>query len=460
MRNNSKHSTGKQLPVLFSFITFRWEKFGALLYNPFLPAELELDRTDAFMAGMFKGIYSFERIIRETEIHFNLTKEESEKRFNILTNKLRNIFGLHYLYGKESDSQYVPGSFAFSGKAHYNSPKSVLWDITYACNLSCAHCLTNSGKKSDRELNTEESFQIIDKLGESKILNLSLVGGEPFLRPDIIKILKYLSKTKIRTSISTNGIYLPKQILIELRDLPIFQIQVSIDGIGDNHDNFRGKKGAFKRACNNLVQLKNEGISTSISTTVTSKNIDELEEIIDLALDLGCDAYKAIPFLEAGRGRLYTETYSLSKQNSLRMSEIIVKKQKELSGKMAIYSESTFNFLLQPISEPVHINGAIVCSAGYDVLSIGADGTAYPCPFLQCFPLGNLLQTPMHEIWHESQTLNSLRSITKQDMKGACKNCLYAPLHCNGGCRAAAYLTNKSLYETDPLCFKELIELQ
>jgi radical SAM protein with 4Fe4S-binding SPASM domain len=460
MRNNSKNSTGKQLPVLFSFITFRWEKFGALLYNPFLSADLEIDRIDAFMAGMFKGIYSSERIINETEIHFKLTKEESEKRFNVLTNKLRDIYGLHYIYGKESDSQYVPGSFTFPGKSHYNTPKSVLWDITYSCNLHCSHCLTNSGKKSDHELNTEESFQLIDKLVESKILNLSLVGGEPFIRPDIIQILRYLSKTKIRTSISTNGIHLPEKTLIELRDLPIFQIQVSIDGIGDTHDAFRGKKGAFKRACKNLVKIKNEGISTSINTTVTSKNIGELEKIIDLALDLGCDAYKAIPFLEAGRGRLFTETYSLSKHDSLRMSEIIIKKQKELSGKMAIYSESTFDFLLQPISEPVHINGAIVCSAGYDVLSIGADGTAYPCPFLQCFPLGNLLKTSMHEIWHESQTLNSLRSMTKQDMKGACKNCQYAPQYCHGGCRAAAYLTNKSLYETDPLCFKELIELQ
>ena len=99
----------------------------------------------------------------------------------------------------------------------------------------------------------------------------------------------------------------------------------------------------------------------------------------------------------------------------------------------------------------------MICSAGYDLLSIGADGTAYPCPFLHDFPLGNLMETSVEEIWHHSKMLDYLRNNMKKDMTGECKSCQFAPDYCNGGCRAAAYLTNKSLKETDPSCFKELI---
>jgi radical SAM protein with 4Fe4S-binding SPASM domain len=451
------NKAGNQLPALFSFITFRYENFGAILYNPFIPYEITLDETETFITGMFTGNYSIERIKREISENFKLTEAESEKRYNELFNKLNSKFCLHFVKGEATDSPYYPGYSKLSGTTYYSAPKSILWDITYSCNLNCSHCLTSSGNKSDNELTTKQVFSLIDKLVESKILNVTLVGGEPFIRPDIIEILNYLAATPIRTDISTNGVYMPERILKKLRDLPIFQVQVSIDGIGENHDNFRGKKGAFKKACDTITKLQKEGISTYISTTVTSKNIDDIERIIELAMELGCEAYKAIPFLAAGRGRINNEIYRLSKQDIFRLSKILVTKQKELEGKINIYSESTFEFLLNPVNSKPRENGYMICSAGYDILSIGADGTAYPCPFLHDFPLGNLMETSMEEIWQNSETLNYLRNIMKKDMTGECKSCQFAAEYCNGGCRAAAYLTNNSFTETDPSCFKELV---
>jgi mycofactocin biosynthetic radical S-adenosylmethionine protein MftC len=458
MVKKAEHNkAGIQLPALFSFITFRHENVGSILFNPFIPYEFTLDETETFITGMFTGNYSVERIKWETGEHFKLSEEESGNRVNELVKKLNSKFCLHFIDGTPTDAPYIPDKHGTFGTTFFSAPKSVLWDITYACNLSCSHCLTGSGKKAENELTTAQAFTLIDKLAQSKILYVTLVGGEPFMRPDIMEIIAYLAKTGMRTDISTNGVYMPEKIIEKLRDLPIFQIQVSIDGIGENHDNFRGMKGAFKKACDTIIRLRDAGISTYISTTVTSKNIGEIEKIMDLAIELGCDAYKAIPFLAAGRGKINNEQYCLSKQDTYRLSKILVTKQKELEGKLNIYSESTFGFLFDEVKPQPRSNGYMICSAGYDILSIGADGTAFPCPFLHDFPLGNLMELSMDEIWHQSETLEYLRNMMKKDMTGECKTCQYAPDQCNGGCRAAAYLTNKSLNEIDPSCFKELI---
>jgi radical SAM protein with 4Fe4S-binding SPASM domain len=80
-------------------------------------------------------------------------------------------------------------------------------------------------------------------------------------------------------------------------------------------------------------------------------------------------------------------------------------------------------------------NDYIIFSSGYEILPIGAGGTAYPCQFSHDFPLGNLMETSMDEIWQHSETLNYLRNIMKKDMTGECKSCQYAAEYCNGGCR-------------------------
>jgi radical SAM protein with 4Fe4S-binding SPASM domain len=258
--------------------------------------------------------------------------------------------------------------------------------------------------------------------------------------------------------IATNGFNLPERVVRALRELPIFHIQVSIDGIGADHDRFRGRTGSFENACNTLRRFKEEGLSTSISTTVTAQNVDSLPDLIQLAVALDCDTFKAIPFIPAGRGRQNSAALWLDRPGALKMSRILADWSRKLSGQIRISTESTFLFLFEPPVESRSDDGTMICSAGFDELSIGADGTAYPCPFLHDFPLGNLLSEPLERIWRQSPILNEMRMLKKSRMKGACSTCLFAPMYCHGGCRAAAYLTSHRLDGPDPLCFKELLE--
>ena len=206
-----------------------------------------------------------------------------------------------------------------------------------------------------------------------------------------------------------------------------------------------------------MRRFRAEGFSTSINTTATAQNIDQLPALIDLAVELGCDAFKAIPFIPAGRGKHYETHLRLDKNDSMKLSRTLAEKSMELAGKIKIATDSTFLFLLNPPETTAEQDGAMICSAGYNEISIGADGTVYPCPFLHDFPIGNLLSDSMQSIWHESRVLDQLRNLKKTAMTGACQTCAYAPSHCHGGCRAAAYLDSGTLNGSDPLCFRELV---
>lgn len=440
-------------PKYYSFINFRPERFGALVFNPYTASELELNRNETYIGAFFSGEFSVNDIITSYGNSFFLPVFEARKQVFQVIEKIKGIGAL-----KLHETKQVPTviekhreQIELTSGPYYTAPKGAVWDITYLCNLKCPHCLTSSGNKKNDELSHEEAIRLIDRLAEAKLLYLSFSGGEPFLRPDLPELINYSSKKNIRTDIASNGVDIDSSLLLKLRDLPLFHIQVSIDGIGNSHDTFRGRTGAFNKIIENIKRLKNEGISVSVSTTATATNYNQIGSIIDLAAEMGCIAYKAIPFLPAGRGRSNTHLI-LGSEDYLNVCKTLREKSKEYSGIINISSETTFAFLLGHHVTVKTEDGYMGCSAGYDTLSIGANGTAYPCPFLQEIPLGNLLEIPLRDLWKNSPILAELRGIYKKDMDQPCRECSYAPEHCRGGCRASAFYKTGSLRGCDPMC--------
>lgn len=450
-----KNKADEPTPALFSFITLRREPFGALLFNPFLAIEKEFDERGALVAELCDGKHTAGGIAEACCASFGISLDEAT---HVVASTITELERMCAIDHAEKPFSKRPPTTPPVSSAFLCAPKSVIWDLTYACNLSCPHCLTASGTKMADELDTVQACKLIDILSEARVLYLSLVGGEPLLRKDIITLLNHIAGTGMRVDIATNGLTFPTRMIKALHDLPIFHIQVSIDGIGAEHDEFRGHKGAFKRACGTLRRLKAEGMSTSISTTATARNIGQLADIADLAVELGCDAFKAIPFIPAGRGKSNAQTLELDQQGTLQLCKTLTDASRRYAGALHVVMESTFGFLLAPPEPSKDQDGMMICSAGYDTLSIGADGTAYPCPFLHSFPLGNLMHEPMERIWHESPVLASLRTLKKEAMHGPCGSCEYAPAHCRGGCRASAFFGTGSLNGSDPLCFKNIVQ--
>jgi radical SAM protein with 4Fe4S-binding SPASM domain len=446
-------------PFLFSFITLRGERFGAIVFNPFLDEEIILNPLEACIASALTGTNSTRDIENAIGASFNLSGRESEARVSRTLRRLSGIIALGFREGVSTDGPVMIKKPRYSKKGPYlSAPRSVTWEVTYACNLHCPHCFTESGTAGTDELDTRTALKLVDALADAKVLRLLISGGEPFLRPDILTILRGIADTGMRIDIATNGRYLPKKVLAGLRDLPVFHAHVSIDGLGDKHDRFRGSEGAFEAACGTVRKLQEEGVDVSLSTTVTRENIDELDRIIDLALALGCGGFFANAMLPVGRGRRNADRYMLDVNGYYRMYRILVKRGEELRDKLAISTDMCFPFLLSPPVAGRSPGESMGCSAGNDTLCIGADGTAYPCHFLHDFPLGKLPGEPLDRIWKKSPVLEGLRSLRKQDMAGECRECGYAPVPCRGGCRAAAYLADGDIRGKDATCFKTLID--
>jgi len=454
---NSWPASGQEqiIPFRFSFITLRPERFGALVFNPYLGIEEELDPIEAYIAALCNDANSCRQIQQAAQERFTLSPSGVQKQIDKTMKKLWRLCAVSLRPGVSERRTRLPDTTVFPDDGPcLSAPRDVIWDVTHACNLHCPHCLTDSGTRRQAELDTQQALSIVDALAEAQVFSLCFSGGEPLLRPDILTLLRHAGDCGLRVDIATNGQLLTDSLLCEMRSLPIFHVQVSIDGIAQQHDRFRGRRGAFAAACTAIRRLQDEGIATSISTTVTSENVGTLDAIIDFALGMQCQVFKAIPFLPAGRGKKNAARLRLTRGGHQQLSVTLQRRSKELGGQLIISGDTTFGFLVERPPVDVCCDGSMGCRAGHDTLSIGPDGMAYPCPFLQDFPLGNLLQRSLKRVWNEAPILRTLRQLKKQDLGEPCKGCRYAPKVCRGGCRAAAYLEYGDLRAADPNCFQ------
>jgi sulfatase maturation enzyme AslB (radical SAM superfamily) len=262
------------VPVIRSLSVLRNEYFGGYLFNPYLIGE-DLDHSQEYVNELVKGTLNL--LNNNCSVFWREDKLESPREF---------IF-------------HTPSTSQVQKKRQLSAPLFVIWEITGACNLRCKHCLSDAGKKAPDELNTQEVKDLIDVLEKMKVFYVNFSGGEPLVRPDIFEILEYASQKKMGIDLLTNGSLITQEVIDRFENTNIFHVQVSLDGIGGNHDDFRGIDGAFERSIEAIRLLRKANYGVSISSAVTKQNIDEIPKIIDLAVELGADLYKTTLFMSA-----------------------------------------------------------------------------------------------------------------------------------------------------------------
>lgn len=184
---------------------------------------------------------------------------------------------------------------AILGRA-LSAPLSVLWDITYACNLKCSHCLTGSGKKLPDELNFYEACGILDQLARAKVFSITFCGGEPLTRPYLFSLIQKATDAGIEVNLDTNGLLIDAATAERLQIAGVKGVQVSIDGREETHDRFRGKQGSFKAAVEAVRILRSAGVFVSISSVLTAATYQDLDYLVDLALKFGASGLKLSMF--------------------------------------------------------------------------------------------------------------------------------------------------------------------
>lgn len=323
------------------------------------------------------------------------------------------------------------------------SPVKILWECSYLCNLACPHCYTNSGGSlvSNDEMDTESALHFIDKVADVPVSAIYIGGGEPFLRKDIYDLLAYIKNRKnIWVEFNTNTLPLHKKNIYRLGDIGVDKITVSLDGIDQVHDDFRGKNGLYTHVISVIKNLIDANIKVRVETVVTKANVNQIGQIIDTVASLGVDDHAIADIVPMGR-ILENKDLIINSEEACRVDKIISKKRTEYNSR--IYFAS-FVGILEAARQ-----GEAVCGIGKGALAISANGQARACPTLSNYSLGNIQNLEIKQIW-DGNELDELRKQCSQPPE-ECGNCELVST-CNGGCRGLAFENYNTFNKRDPRC--------
>jgi mycofactocin radical SAM maturase len=183
-----------------------------------------------------------------------------------------------------------------------DAPICLTWELTYACNLACVHCLSSSGRRDPRELTAAEARQVVDELAAMKVFYVNLGGGEPMLRPDFFDLVGYAVDQKVGVKFSTNGTRLTAERARRLAAMDYLDVQISIDGaLASTNDAVRGE-GSYDAARTAMDNLAEAGFGPfKISVVMTRENVSQLDAFSDIARAYGAQL-RLTRFRPSGRG--------------------------------------------------------------------------------------------------------------------------------------------------------------
>jgi heme b synthase len=284
-----------------------------------------------------------------------------------------------------------------------------------------------------------------------------LTGGEPLLRKDIFALADYGTKKGLRMVMGTNGTLITPEMTRKMVESGIKRVSISLDGATkEKHDSFRHVNGAFDRAIRGISYLKEQEVEFQINTTITKHNLSELENILDLAINLGAAAHHIFLLVPTGRGQDIKE----KGLNALEYEDTLHWFYKQ-QGSVPLQLKATCApQYYRIIRQEAHAAGQKVdrktygldavtrgCLAGISYCFISNDGVIQPCGYLE-LNSGDLRESTFYDIWNNSPVFSDLRDFSKY--KGKCGKCEYIAV-C-GGCRARAYAAYGDYLREEPLC--------
>jgi radical SAM protein with 4Fe4S-binding SPASM domain len=356
---------------------------------------------------------------------------------------------------------------------------SISWNLTQRCNLLCAHCYMSafSGADPSQELTTEECRRVIDEIAQvNPNVFLILTGGEPLLRKDLFDIAAYAAEKEFTVVLGTNGVLLRETQARLMRQHGIQGASISLDSTDPaKHDAFRHLPGAYQGAVRATQALRAEGLDFSIHTSVTSWNVTEIPEMIDLARSLGARVLNLFFLVRTGRGQDLTDI-TPDQYEQLLTYLARVQGVGNGEGRRSAEAVSIFDRPEDPWSVPAGRSGDLIirakcaphfrriiytldptsvllknyahgsCPAGKHYCRIMPEGDITPCPYMPV-SAGNLRRQSFRAIWDGASVLNDLRD---PRLGGRCGACEFSKI-C-GGCRCRAYATHGDYLAEDPGC--------
>jgi heme b synthase len=341
-----------------------------------------------------------------------------------------------------------------------NQLRVVFWETTAGCNLECIHCrrLDVAREMMKDDLTTDESFRLLDQIAETGKSIVILSGGEPLIRPDIFKIAAYGSNIGLTMAMGSNGTLINEDMAERIKASGIQRVSISIDGANAaTHDSFRKHAGSFDATMGGLKNLVKAGVGFQINCSIANHNVTQVQDIYQLALDMGAEAFHIFMLVPVGCGLEIADDQMLNPTTYESVLNWLydISKEKKIQTK-ATCAPHYFRIMRQRakkegvvIKPQTHGMGAMTkgCLAGTSVCFVSHKGEVFPCGY---FPVeaGNIRTQTLKNIWQNSEVFVNLRDSKK--LQGKCGVCEYNKF-C-GGCRARAYYDKGNYLAEEPYC--------
>lgn len=344
----------------------------------------------------------------------------------------------------------------------------VVWNVGQRCNLRCVHCYSHSkNKEYTGELSTSEGKSLLEDLASFGSPVILFSGGEPLMRPDILELVGYARELGLRAVISTNGTLITGSLAKELKGFGLSYVGISLDGLKETHDKFRGLKGAFDQAMDGLRNCQEAGIKVGLRFTINKRNAADIPGIFQLLRDENIPRACFYHLVYTGRGsKLIAEDLTIGETRET--VDLIIGLTDQLFADglekeiltVDNHTDGVYIYLkllkehperAQNVLELLKMNGGN--STGNGIGCVSWDGSVYPDQFWRHYSFGNVRERPFSEIWNDlSDPLMAKLKDKKRHVTGRCGMCSYLDL-CAGNFRVRAEAVTGDLWAPDPACY-------
>jgi len=344
----------------------------------------------------------------------------------------------------------------------------VVWNMTRRCNLKCIHCYSSSRNIPYRdELTTEEGKALLEDLAAFGSPVILFSGGEPLIRKDLPELAQFAVDRGLRAVISTNGTLLTPERIRVFREIGLSYIGVSLDGLKETHDFFRGVPGTFERTIRGIRDSRDAGIKVGVRFTVNRHNVKDVPAVFDLleAEDIPrCCFYHLV---YSGRGSALVKE-DLSHDETRRLLDLIMDRTRDLFDRgmekeiltVDNHADGPYIYLRLLREDPARAAEVLELlkmnegnSSGNGIGCVSWDGQVHADQFWRGISFGNVRERPFSAIW--TDTANDLMAKLKDKkphVKGRCATCRWLDV-CGGNFRVRAEAVTGDLWAPDPACY-------
>lgn len=334
------------------------------------------------------------------------------------------------------------------------------WDSTNDCNLGCLHCYHPAHIQSGNLMDLEDAKSMIDDLSNtakrwSMVPRISISGGEPLMRKDLLEILYHTKREGVIAALLTNGTLITPAKAKTIYDAGVRRLQISLDGKRETHNHIRNRPFTYDKALEGIINSSEAGIDVTVSMTLMQTNKEDFEDVIKTSIKTGA---KKVGF------KTYVPNKKLGVRDPEYVSAIdalpIFKRtgglMEQYGDKIIILNSDVLWKIIESTNSPIedakkqnkYLTG---CSAGYMALSVLSDGTVYPCRRLP-IAIGNIKEG-ISNLITDSEVMKDLRDLEKMKRNSLCDKVVYCR-----GCRAVAYAVTGDYMAKDPMCFKDILK--